>query len=77
MTTTSIPDHAFTTILNIADEAERADAQIKRHMRHIVNTRQFDLLGEAINKWLDDPPVEVVKWLHEKAPLPPGTTPLD
>ena len=74
MSTSNIPQHAFSNILAIADETEQAEAQLKRQAHELLMTRQHVLLEQMIERWLKDPPQQVLEWLRKQAPGGGGST---
>lgn len=57
---------AAQNILQIADETEQAEAQLKREAHRLFKSCQHDLLAKLLDRWCDGAPVEVLEWLKQQ-----------
>ena len=54
------------TLLDLAAEAEEADLRIKKAILEAMGNRDFSLVESIVQRWMTNPPTEVV------GDLPPG-----
>jgi hypothetical protein len=66
MTTTNLASPPSPSAVAAANEAQAADAELKRRARELLLSNRHELLCQLLDRWYTDTPTAVLAWLRNQ-----------